>query len=107
MTKILEQLVVCLLYLREILGCRIISGADIFLRETGLIHKIQRCQITVVCEGKFDKTSLSGKVDRRNFKTCYWRRYFLGGQYDYIGDNEFNGIYECGPKGLTESQRRA
>jgi len=28
-------------------------------------------------------------------------KYFLGGQYDYIDDNDFNGIFECGPKGLA------
>ncbi len=84
----------------KILGCKIISGAEFFLKETSLIHKIPRSPITVVCEGKFDKTSLSGKVVGEILRHVSGDRYFLGGQYDYIDSNEFNGIYECGPKGL-------
>ena len=85
---------------KKILGCKIISGAEFFLKETSLIHKIPRSPITVVCEGKFDKTSLSGKVVGEILRHVSGDRYFLGGQYDYIDSNEFNGIYECGPKGL-------
>jgi glycerate kinase len=84
----------------KILGCNIISGAEFFLKETSLIHKIPRSPITVVCEGKFDKTSLSGKVVGEILRHVSGDRYFLGGQYDYIDSNKFNGIYECGPKGL-------
>jgi len=87
--------------LGEVLGCSVISGSEYFLRETGLISKISNAEISVVCEGKFDKTSLSGKVIGEVLKHITGKKYFLGGQYEFIGDNEFNGIHESGPKGLT------
>ena len=53
-----------------------------------------------MCEGKFDKSSLSGKVIGEILKHATGDIYFLGGQYDYVDDYQFTGIFECGPKGL-------
>jgi glycerate kinase len=87
--------------LGKVLGCNVISGSEYFLKVTNLSSKIQRGEISIVCEGKFDKTSLRGKVIGEILKHVEGEKYFLGGQYDYIDDNDFNGIFECGPKGLT------
>ena len=86
--------------LGEILGCELISGSQYFLEQTNLKNKIKQTEITVVCEGKFDMTSLSGKVIGEILKHVTGDVYFLGGQYDFTGDNQFTDIFECGSKGL-------
>ena len=87
--------------LGKVLGCRVVSGSDYFLQETGLISKIPDAEISIVCEGKFDKTSLSGKVIGEVLKYITGEKYFLGGQYENVDENEFSGIYECGQRGLA------
>ena len=86
--------------LGEIFGCELISGSEYFLEKTNLLKKIKQSEITIVCEGKFDKSSLSGKVIGEILKHATGDIYFLGGQYDYVDDHQFTGIFECGPKGL-------
>jgi glycerate kinase len=86
--------------LGEIFGCELISGSEYFLEKTNLLKKIKQSEITIVCEGKFDKSSLSGKVIGEILKHATGDIYFLGGQYDYVDDYQFTGIFECGPKGL-------
>ncbi len=48
--------------LGEVLGCEIISGPQFFLNETKLSNKINDFEVAILCEGKFDFSSMSGKV---------------------------------------------
>ena len=41
--------------LSEILGCNLVSGAEYFFDKSGLESKINSFDVSILCEGKFDK----------------------------------------------------
>ena len=71
--------------LNQILGCEIESGAKYFIEETNLIEQLEKYDIGIFCEGKFDESSLEGKIIGELLKEFKGHKYFLGGQYAEIG----------------------
>ena len=82
------------LALSEILGCKIVSGADYFIEKTGLKESISSFEVVILCEGKFDKSSLEGKIIGELLSKDNQLNYFLGGQYDL--DNNLMREYLLG-----------
>ena len=91
--------------LGEVLGCEIISGPQFFLNETKLIGKINDFEIAILCEGKFDFSSMSGKVLGEILKLHTGQTYFLGGKFDYNDESIFTDIFELGNKGMKNSKK--
>ena len=89
----------------EILGCNLVSGAEYFLEKSGLEEKINSYDISILCEGRFDKTSMEGKILGQILKKNKGTSYFLGGIYDHEDLNIFENIYECGEKGLNNPKK--
>ena len=75
--------------LSQILGCKTVSGADYFIEKTGLQEKISSFEVVVLCEGKFDKSSLEGKIIGELLSKDNQLNYFLGGQYDLDNNEAF------------------
>ena len=91
--------------LGEVLGCEIISGPQFFLNETKLLNKINDFEIAILCEGKFDFSSMNGKVLGEILKLHTGKTYFLGGKFDYNDENIFTDIFELGNKGMKNSKK--
>ncbi len=88
--------------LNQILGCEIENGAKYFLKETNLINQLGNYDIGIFCEGKFDESSLEGKIIGELLKDFKGRRYFLGGQYTAKNEDIFTGYFQCGPEGVND-----
>ena len=91
--------------LSQILGCKIVSGADYFMETTGLKEAINSFEVVILCEGRFDKSSLEGKIIGELLSENNQLNYFLGGQYDLDNNEAFEGIFECGVKGLSNPEK--
>ena len=91
--------------LSEILGCNLVSGAEYFFDKSGLESKINSFDVSILCEGKFDKSSLEGKVMGQILNKNKGISYFLGGVYDYEDREIFKDIFECGEAGLVEPKK--
>ena len=91
--------------LSQILGCKIVSGADYFMETTGLKEAINSFEVVILCEGRFDKSSLEGKIIGELLSEKNQLNYFLGGQYDLDNNEAFEGIFECGVKGLSNPEK--
>ena len=89
----------------EVLGCEIISGPQFFLNETKLLSKINDFEIAILCEGKFDFSSMNGKVLGEILKLHTGQTYFLGGKFDYNDESIFTDIFELGNKGMKNSKK--
>ena len=87
--------------LNQILGCEIESGAKYFIKETNLIKQLENYDIGIFCEGKFDESSLEGKIIGELLKEFKGHRYFLGGQYAAKNENIFTDYFQCGPEGIN------
>ena len=87
--------------LNQILGCEIKSGAKYFVEETNLIKLLKNYDIGIFCEGKFDESSLEGKIIGELLKEYKGQRYFLGGQYTGKNENIFTDYFQCGPEGMN------
>ena len=87
--------------LNQILGFEIESGAKYFVEETNLIEQLKNYDIGIFCEGKFDESSLEGKIIGELLKEFRGHRYFLGGQYTAKNDNIFTDYFQCGPEGMN------
>ena len=87
--------------LNQILGCKIESGARYFIEETNLIKQLEKYDIGIFCEGKFDESSLEGKIIGELLKEFKGHRYFLGGQYTAKNENIFTDYFQCGPEGMN------
>ena len=87
--------------LNQILGCEIESGAKYFIEETNLIKQLKNYDIGIFCEGKFDESSLEGKIIGELLKEYKGQRYFLGGQYAAKNENIFTDYFQCGPEGIN------
>ena len=87
--------------LNQILGCKIESGARYFIEETNLIKQLENYDIGIFCEGKFDESSLEGKIIGELLKEFKGHRYFLGGQYVAKNENIFTDYFQCGPEGIN------
>ena len=87
--------------LNQILGCEIKSGAKYFVEETNLIKQLENYEIGIFCEGKFDESSLEGKIIGELLKEFKGHRYFLGGQYTAKNENIFTDYFQCGPEGMN------
>ena len=88
--------------LNQILGCEIENGAKYFLKETNLINQLGNYDIGIFCEGKFDESSLEGKIIGELLKNFKGRRYFLGGQYTAKNEDIFTSYFQCGPEGVSD-----
>ena len=86
--------------LHQILGCEIVSGAKYFIEETNLLEQLENYDIGIFCEGKFDDSSLKGKIIGELLKEFEGHMYFLGGQYAANNENVFTDYFQCGPEGL-------
>jgi glycerate kinase len=86
--------------LHQILGCEIVSGAKYFIEETNLVERLENYDIGIFCEGKFDDSSLKGKIIGELLKEFEGHMYFLGGQYAANNENVFTDYFQCGPEGL-------
>ena len=91
--------------LSEVLGCELVSGAEYFFEKSGLEQKINSFDLSVLCEGKFDNSSLEGKVLGQILKKNNGKSYFLGGIYDYEDRRIFENIFECGDAGLKNPKK--
>ena len=91
--------------LNQILGCEIDNGAKYFLKETNLINQLKTYDIGIFCEGKFDESSLEGKIIGELLKNFKGRRYFLGGQYTAKNEDIFTSYFQCGPEGISDPKR--
>ena len=87
--------------LNQILGCEIESGAKYFIEETNLIKQLENYDIGIFCEGRFDESSLEGKIIGELLKKFKGDRYFLGGQYTAKNNNVFTDYFQCGPEGIN------
>ena len=87
--------------LNQILGCEIESGAKYFIEETNLIEQLENYGIGIFCEGKFDESSLEGKIIGELLKEFKGHKYFLGGQYAAKNENIFTDYFQCGPEGIN------
>ena len=54
------------------------------------------------CEGKFDESSLEGKIIGELLKNFKGRRYFLGGQYTAKNKRISTSYCQCGPEGVSD-----
>ena len=88
--------------LNQILGCEIENGAKYFLKETNLINQLENYDIGIFCEGKFDESSLEGKIIGELLKNFKGSRYFLGGQYTAKNEGIFTSYFQCGPEGVSD-----
>ena len=88
--------------LNQILGCEIENGAKYFLKETNLINQLGNYDIGIFCEGKFDESSLEGKIIGELLKNFKGHRYFLGGQYTAKNEDIFTSYFQCGPEGVSD-----
>ena len=91
--------------LSEVLGCELASGAEYFFEKSGLEQKINTFDVSILCEGKFDNSSLEGKVLGQILKKNKGISYFLGGTYEYQDREIFKNIFECGDAGLIEPKK--
>ena len=91
--------------LSEVLGCELVSGAEYFFEKSGLEQKINSFDLSILCEGKFDNSSLEGKVLGQILKKNNGKSYFLGGIYDYEDRRIFENIFECGDAGLKNPKK--
>ena len=87
--------------LNQILGCEIESGAKYFIEETNLIKQLENYDIGIFCEGRFDESSLEGKIIGELLREFKGHRYFLGGQYTAKNNNVFTDYFQCGPEGIN------
>jgi len=87
--------------LNQILGCEVINGSEYFLNQTGLLDKLKKYNIGIFCEGKFDESSLEGKIIGELLNGFKGNSYFLGGQYK-AKENFFKQTFECGVDGLNQ-----
>ena len=87
--------------LNQILGCEVINGSEYFLNQTGLLDKLKKYNIGIFCEGKFDESSLEGKIIGELLSGFKGSSYFLGGQYK-AKENFFKQTFECGVDGLNQ-----
>jgi len=90
--------------LNQILGCEVLNGPEYFLKQTGLLNKLKRYDIGIFCEGKFDESSLEGKIIGELLSSFEGSSYFLGGQYK-AEVNYFTNIFECGAKGIEQPRQ--
>jgi len=86
--------------LNQILGCEMESGAKYFIEETNLIEQLEKYDIGIFCEGKFDESSLEGKIIGVLLNEFNGYKYFLGGQYTAKNENIFTDYFQCGPGGI-------
>ena len=86
--------------LNQVLGCEVLNGSEYFLNQTSLKEKLNNYQIGIFCEGKFDSSSLNGKIIGELLKIFKGRSYFLGGQFSFKEQNYFKNYFECGKEGL-------
>mgnify|MGYP001156800602 CR=1 FL=1 len=91
--------------LSEILGCELISGSEYFFEKSGLEQKINTFDISILCEGKFDNSSLEGKVIGQILKKNKGISYFLGGKFEHEDQGIFEDIFECGEAGLLKPKK--
>tara|TARA_B100001250_G_scaffold193227_1_gene166106 strand:+ start:2718 stop:3758 length:1041 start_codon:yes stop_codon:yes gene_type:complete len=91
--------------LSEVLGCELVSGAEYFFEKSGLEQKINSFDLSILCEGKFDNSSLEGKVLGQILKKNKGKSYFLGGIYDYEDRRIFENMFECGDAGLKNPKK--
>ena len=89
----------------EVLGCEVISGPKFFLNETNVFKKINKYETLILCEGKFDFSSMNGKVLGEILKIHSGNGYFLGGKFDYNDVSIFKDIFELGNKGMKNSKK--
>ena len=68
-------------------------------------QKINSFDLSILCEGKFDNSSLEGKVLGQILKKNKGISYFLGGTYEYQDREIFKNIFECGDAGLIEPKK--
>lgn len=87
--------------LNQILGCEVINGSGYFLNQTGLLDKLKKYNIGIFCEGKFDESSIEGKIIGELLSGFKGSSYFLGGQYK-AKENFFKQTFECGVDGLNQ-----
>lgn len=87
--------------LNQILGCEVINGSGYFLNQTGLLDKLKKYNIGIFCEGKFDESSIEGKIIGELLSGFKGSSYFLGGQYK-AKENFFKQTFECGLDGLNQ-----
>ena len=87
--------------LNQILGCEVLNGPEYFLKQTGLLNKLNQYDIGIFCEGKFDESSLEGKIIGELLNGFNGSSYFLGGQYK-AKENFFKQTFECGVDGLNQ-----
>ena len=90
--------------LNQILGCEVLNGPEYFLKQTGLLDKLKKYDIGIFCEGKFDESSLEGKIIGELLSSFEGSSYFLGGQYK-AEVNYFKNIFECGAEGLKQPRQ--
>ena len=88
--------------LHQVLGCEIDSGSKYFIEVTKLTKKVKEYEIGVFCEGRFDESSLEGKIIGELLKNFNGNSYFLGGQYKAESKKLFTNIFECGVAGLSD-----
>ncbi len=86
--------------LSEVLGCKIISGSNYFLEKTKIKNKIINYENAVLAEGKFDFSSVNGKVLGEILKLHNGNKYFIGGKFNYKEKDIFEKIFTLGNKGL-------
>ena len=66
-----------------------------------MIDLLKNYDIGIFCEGKFDESSLEGKIIGELLKEFKGHRYFLGGQYTAKNENIFTDYFQCGPEGMN------
>ena len=66
-----------------------------------MIKQLKNYDIAIFCEGKFDESSLEGKIIGELLKEYKGQRYFLGGQYAAKNENIFTDYFQCGPEGIN------
>ena len=81
-----------------------INGPKYFLNQTGLLNKLNKYDLGIFCEGKFDESSLEGKIIGELLSVFKGTSYFLGGQYK-AKENFFKNTFECGIEGLNQPKQ--
>ena len=66
-----------------------------------MIKQLENYDIGIFCEGKFDESSLEGKIIGELLKEFKGHSYFLGGQYAAKNENIFTNYFQCGPEGIN------
>ena len=66
-----------------------------------MIKQLENYDIGIFCEGRFDESSLEGKIIGELLKKFKGDRYFLGGQYTAKNNNVFTDYFQCGPEGIN------